>query len=207
MDSIAERLRLLRGKKSQSDFSADIGLLQTTYGRYERGQSAPDTDTVATICRTLGVNPRWLILGEEPMYDAEASQERPRLKAKDLVGREEKNLPADVQRSMKKTRKAMQAWGQEWERLPEWAKEEIDELYEQVEAITKERDEARAELLKAKDEAIQALKSRGSMIDTIPDVLLLAKALKAAGALESPEQFPEVNIEGLRKILDEQPKK
>ena len=204
MSTIAERLRLTRGSQAQKEFASTIGLKQTTYGKYERGVTSPSTETASLICQKLGLNPRWLILGEEPMYDAEASQERPRLKAKDLMNKKDNELPSDMARSLKKVRKAVQAWGQEWDRLPEWAKEEFEELYGQVETLTIERDEAIAALLRAKDEAIQALKSKGEISIQPADVLRLAQALKAAGALEFPEKFPEVNVEGLRKFLDRQ---
>jgi transcriptional regulator with XRE-family HTH domain len=153
---IGERLKLARGTTSQGEYSKLLGVTTNTIGRYERGERTPDVDFISAICKETGVNPRWLILGEEPMYDAEASQERPRLKMKDLMYKNEDELPSDIARSLKKARKAVQAWGQRWDELPEWAKEEFDELYEQVEALTKERDEARAAELKAKDEAIKA---------------------------------------------------
>lgn len=164
---IGERLKRARGSVSQGDYAKRFGVTTTTLGRYERGERTPDVDFISTICKETGVNPRWLILGDEPMYDAEASQERPRLKVKDLVGREENELPMDVQRAIKKTRKAMQTLGQEWERLPEWAKEEFDELYEQVDALIKERDEARVAELKAKDEAIKTQGVALQMMQTV----------------------------------------
>lgn len=71
MTAIAERLRVLRGGLSQQKFAASFGLMQSTYGYYERGIRPPDTEVAATICRTLGVNPRWLILGEGPIYDVD----------------------------------------------------------------------------------------------------------------------------------------
>jgi transcriptional regulator with XRE-family HTH domain len=120
MNSIAERLRIIRGELAQKEFASTIGLKQTTYGKYERGVTFPSTKTASMICQKLGLNPRWLILGEEPMYDAKASQERPRLKAKDLRNKSLDELPADIGRSLKKARKAVQAWGQAYERLPDW---------------------------------------------------------------------------------------
>jgi transcriptional regulator with XRE-family HTH domain len=49
MQSISERLKILRGTDSQQKFAESIGLRQTTYGQYERGQSNPDSDTLSAI--------------------------------------------------------------------------------------------------------------------------------------------------------------
>ena len=74
MSGIAERLRLLRGDVSQSEFASVIQLKQTTYGQYERGVTIPDSNTLSAICRAFRVNPRWLLLGEEPIYDDDFTQ-------------------------------------------------------------------------------------------------------------------------------------
>ncbi|MDR2573469.1 MAG: hypothetical protein LBC94_03845 [Desulfovibrio sp.] len=101
------------------------------------------------------------------MYDAEASQERPRIKAGDLVGKNAEELPADIGRSLKKARKAVQTWGQRWDELPDWAKEHIEELEEEL-------GEAKAALLKAKDEAISAQSIALRRTDTLVDNIMKA---------------------------------
>jgi transcriptional regulator with XRE-family HTH domain len=156
MSSIAERLRSIRGQQAQKEFASIIGLKQTTYGKYERGVTSPSMDTASLICQKLGLNPRWLILGEEPMYDAEASQERPHIKSGDLKNKSLDELPADTQKGIKMTLEGALAWRQRWDELPEWAKEEIEKLYQQIEELRIDRDELVESLLKAKDEAINA---------------------------------------------------
>jgi len=150
-------------------------------------------ETASLICRKLGLNPRWLILGEEPMYDAEASQERPRLTVGDLKNKRIDELPGDLQRSIQKVRKAARAWQQEWEQLPEWVKEEVTELYAQIETLEKERDEAKAELLKAKDQAIDAqnmaIQSLADSKDSIVKGIL--KEIEDRGFMYSTEELFE----------------
>lgn len=209
-NGIGERLKALRGNTSQGEYAKLLGVTTNTIGRYERGERTPDVDFLSAACRATGANPRWLILGEGPMYDVEASQERPHLTGKDLRKFERvEDIPhKGLRTAARKTMKGAQEWWQRWSELPDWAKDYIEELEEELEEAKKEMGETKAELLKAKDDAIQALKSKDSMPDLTPaSVLLLAKALKAAGALESPEKFPEVNIEGLRRYLDEQQSK
>jgi|GEM_PF-2110781 len=69
MDNTSKRLRILRGELSQAAFAKKIGLKQTTYGKYERGASPLSLEAARGICITLGVNPRWLMYGEDPKYD------------------------------------------------------------------------------------------------------------------------------------------
>ena len=67
MGSIGERLKIVRGKKSQADFAAEIGVSRNTLLRYERGESVPDARLAAVICRKAAVASDWLLLGEGPM--------------------------------------------------------------------------------------------------------------------------------------------
>lgn len=83
MTTLANRLRQLRStiaKMSQIDFSAKIGIPQTTWGRYERGENAPDAETLARLCEEFEVLPAWLLLGQGPAQNGSNSQhlEKPR---------------------------------------------------------------------------------------------------------------------------------
>lgn len=71
MQNIAERLKIVRGSRSQHEFAKVIGLKQTTYGQYERGVTSPSIEAVSLICRNFGINLRWLMFGEGEMYDNE----------------------------------------------------------------------------------------------------------------------------------------
>ena len=73
MKTLHERLRFLRGEEAQDSFSAKIGLKQTTWGRYERGQGVPDAEALQTICSVLNVDPTWLLFGTGSMQSDEES--------------------------------------------------------------------------------------------------------------------------------------
>jgi transcriptional regulator with XRE-family HTH domain len=67
MNDLADRLKILRGRKSQTAFSDEIGVSQRTWSRYENG-ALPDIGVAQTICRRFNVEPRWLLLGEGPVF-------------------------------------------------------------------------------------------------------------------------------------------
>lgn len=56
-----ERLRLLRGALSQSDFSQKIGFKQTTYSGWETGGKDPGASALMKISNKLGVSADWLL--------------------------------------------------------------------------------------------------------------------------------------------------
>ena len=61
MVGFGERLRELRGCKSQASFASELGLSQVVYGRYELNQREPNLDTLCHIGLTLGVSADWLL--------------------------------------------------------------------------------------------------------------------------------------------------
>jgi transcriptional regulator with XRE-family HTH domain len=67
MNDFADRMRILRGRKSQTAFSDEIGVSQRTLSRYENG-ALPDIGVAQTICRRFNVEPRWLLFGEGPVF-------------------------------------------------------------------------------------------------------------------------------------------
>lgn len=66
---IAERIKLVRGKISQDDFAQRIGVHKSSLGRYERGESVPDSNFLSTICLEFGIYPQWILLGTGPMKE------------------------------------------------------------------------------------------------------------------------------------------
>lgn len=62
--SLGERLKIARGKITQTDFSAELGVSKNTYVRYERDQRIPDAELLSVICQKFNINPSWLLLGE-----------------------------------------------------------------------------------------------------------------------------------------------
>ena len=63
----AHRLKSLRMQKalSQSDVADKIGIHKINYGRYERGESKPTTDTLSKLSDVFGVSTDFLLEGLE----------------------------------------------------------------------------------------------------------------------------------------------
>ena len=60
-NTLANRLRELRGIQSQTEFAAKIGVNQTSYSSWERGSKDPAAQTLAKIASTFGVTSDWLL--------------------------------------------------------------------------------------------------------------------------------------------------
>lgn len=71
--SFNERIRSLRGDMTQADFASRAGINVNTLRNYERGDSIPNLEVAASICRCFEVNSDWLILGEGPMRRGESA--------------------------------------------------------------------------------------------------------------------------------------
>lgn len=65
--TLAQRLRLVRGKTPQAEFAAQVGIHKSSWGRYERGENEPVSSDMVKICSICDINPQWLLLGEGSM--------------------------------------------------------------------------------------------------------------------------------------------
>ena len=68
MDTIGDRLRRVRERKliTQADLSAESGVTEATISRIENGQTGPTRPSTARkLAQVLGVDPVWLMFGEE----------------------------------------------------------------------------------------------------------------------------------------------
>jgi transcriptional regulator with XRE-family HTH domain len=64
MNNFSQRLRSLRGKRSQKEFAEFLGFnSQQTYANYERGR-IPKPETLQMIAQQTGVTVDWLLNGE-----------------------------------------------------------------------------------------------------------------------------------------------
>lgn len=63
MTMLKDRLKSLRGKKSQADFAMEIGVSLATYSRYERGENTPDADALLKIHEATSADISWLLMG------------------------------------------------------------------------------------------------------------------------------------------------
>lgn len=62
---IGERIRALRGDSTQKEFASRVGVGRTSVVRYEAGERTPDAEFIAKLNEVLGVDPMWLLTGEE----------------------------------------------------------------------------------------------------------------------------------------------
>jgi phage repressor protein C with HTH and peptisase S24 domain len=57
----------------QKEFAQRLGIHKNTLARYERGERSPDAEVLLSI-RALGVNPNWVLSGEDPMMLSDLQQ-------------------------------------------------------------------------------------------------------------------------------------
>jgi len=70
---IGERMRLLRGKLSQSEAGRCAGIKQQLWAQYELGQNLPGVKAIDRICSAFHVTPNWLFgIDELPDVDIRA---------------------------------------------------------------------------------------------------------------------------------------
>lgn len=62
---IGERIREVRGSLSQEEFCRFVGVPKRTLVRYELGQTLPNAQTVAVICKIFQIDPWWLLFGSQ----------------------------------------------------------------------------------------------------------------------------------------------
>ena len=72
MNTLGERIRILRGSISQSLFSQKFGITQNTLSRYERDQRTPDAQFLADICTKMDVSADWLLTGRGEAHTSSA---------------------------------------------------------------------------------------------------------------------------------------
>lgn len=63
-DTIGKRIRMLRGAKTQKEFSRLVDIHKSTLGRYERDECSPPADEIRKICETLSVSAEWFLFGD-----------------------------------------------------------------------------------------------------------------------------------------------
>ncbi len=68
MKSIGDRLKLIRGKKNQTEFAEILEVSRNTLLRYERGDSVPDSRLAALICKEFNISTEWFLFGTGGMH-------------------------------------------------------------------------------------------------------------------------------------------
>ena len=75
MNTLGERIKLLRGDTTQAVFAASLGIPQMTLSNYETGKSEPKFSLINTICTTFSVSADWLLFGRGPLRSGDVQQE------------------------------------------------------------------------------------------------------------------------------------
>ena len=65
LGTLAGRLRYCRGKHTQKEFAAYLGVATPTYQNYERGSRLPDSSVIECLI-DIGWNANWILTGEGP---------------------------------------------------------------------------------------------------------------------------------------------
>ena len=72
--SLGEKLRSLRGGRSQAEMAGVFGVSQSAYSAWERDAKEPSLSTVGAICQTFDVSADWLLgLSSAPSRAARTS--------------------------------------------------------------------------------------------------------------------------------------
>ena len=64
--SIGSRIQEIRGGVSGTEFCRVFGIHRNTLPRWESGETFPDGNILANICRKYKINANWLLLGTGP---------------------------------------------------------------------------------------------------------------------------------------------
>lgn len=63
LEAIGRRIESLRGKLSQADFAAKLGVDRKTVGTWERGERLPDTRALLGLWSEFDADPAWVLTG------------------------------------------------------------------------------------------------------------------------------------------------
>lgn len=78
---IANRIRELRGEKSQSDFAAEVGIPLRTYQNYESGERMPKGQALQKIAQACNVPVEYILTGDETGLRQQLSKDLDQLHA------------------------------------------------------------------------------------------------------------------------------
>jgi len=79
---IGDRLRIVRGSLTQQHIADAMKVSKNTYSMYERNERVPDASFLQKFCMEYGINPNWLLLGEEPIYHKQMGRKAGRVEIK-----------------------------------------------------------------------------------------------------------------------------
>lgn len=91
MNSIAERILLVRGKITQKEFAERLKINANTLRSYENGRALPNNVFLEKVCTLFSINPSWLLLGTGSMRteDKDIKSEKKSIESKGALTLEE----------------------------------------------------------------------------------------------------------------------
>lgn len=70
---LGERLKRLRGKRTQEEVAEIVGLSRARYSHYENGRSEPDHETLQSLAKYFGVTVDYLLGSSDiPTYELDS---------------------------------------------------------------------------------------------------------------------------------------
>jgi transcriptional regulator with XRE-family HTH domain len=79
--TIGDRIKEVRGKKSQDDFAQAHGIHRNTLARWESGKRSPEYSFLRDITERYGLAPDWVLMGAGPKLLAESADQEASLRA------------------------------------------------------------------------------------------------------------------------------
>lgn len=73
-DTVGERIRMLRGLETQTEFALRIGVTQRAVVNYETLGRVPKKAILRKICEQYDVDERWLLTGNGPMNQSQGAR-------------------------------------------------------------------------------------------------------------------------------------
>lgn len=74
MNTIGERIRMVRRGRSRNDFADKLGVSAQTLKRYEGGDRTPSNDFITALAEQEGVSLTWLLKGEGNIFGADSDK-------------------------------------------------------------------------------------------------------------------------------------
>ena len=138
--TIGSRILEIRQAASlpQKEFAQRLGVSKSAVASYEKDQQTPGSSVLMSICDYFNVEPRWLLLGEGPMYADKAALQ--------------------AHGNLNRHNEAMESLDAKVARL----EEELERTKKELLAAQMERDRAKEEAYKAMK---VALKAHGTDLD------------------------------------------
>jgi len=193
METLGQRLRLVRQSLSQQEVAKKLGIPQQTWSNYESGRNNPDVLLLDKIGTMFGVKADWLLYGRGPVYD----------EAKVHLVHATTGWPNPLRTGAPKSTIENRPEYQEWLDRYTALEARVAELEKELAEARAAEKKAMSEALKAKDKTIEVQeKALGA---TQPDpVEVVWSFIESKRYLSSPELFEQLDLKRIKKLLTEE---